>query len=356
MQGSTHILRHLATALLLSVLTAPLLPAAATTASAGAAATTATAERPSVKPLLSGLLDRSGPPPRGLRKLIRSYVINVSWRDLQPSSGTLTTARLDKQLRQADRRGARVKLRVMAGIHSPRWAKSLAGGPVRLTDPHDRQSGAVPRFWTPAFGTAYAALQKRLAARYDDNPRVAEIVVSRCTTFYAEPFVRQTSHAGNRAALRKAGYTRAADRTCHRQQVSAHRVWKRTRSGLALNPAQFVTASGDRTVDDKFTAAMMRHCRQQLNQRCVLENNSIRSPIASLDPNPKQPHYQRMYRAMVRHHPLRAFQTATAQRMGTCAKTLDWAVDRKAAYVELPWDATDVCSRKVLSSAARRLR
>lgn len=328
---------------------------ASAAAPAAPAATAETAPRNTVKPPLSGLLDRDGPPPKGLRKLVRSYVVNVRWKSLQPSPGALTTRALDRALRVAKNRSSRVKLRIMAGIHAPDWAKQLGGPPVRLTDPHDNQTGDVPRFWTPEFGAAYADLQQLLAARYDDRSVVAEVVVSRCSTFYAEPFVRQTSRAGNREALLAAGYTRAADKQCHREQVTAHRVWKRTRSGLAFNPAQFVTASGGRTVDDRFTAAMMRHCRDQLGSRCILENNSIRSPIRSLDPNPKRPHYQRMYRAMVRHHPARAFQTATAARLGKCAKTLGWAVERKARYVELPWNATEVCSRKVLASAARRL-
>lgn len=308
-----------------------------------------------MKPLLSGLLDRSGPPPQGLRKIVRSYVVNLAWKDLEPTPGSLSTGDLDLALRAAEDRGARVKLRIMAGVDSPRWAKDLGDGPVRLTDPHDHQSGDVPRFWTPAFGAAYAALHEQLAARYDDRPVVAEVVISRCSTFYAEPFIRQTSHAGNRTALLAAGYSRAADKRCHREQVTAHRVWERTRSGLAFNPAQFVTGSGGRTVDDTFTAAMMRHCRDQLGKRCVLENNSIRSPIGSLDANGGVPHYRRMYRAMVRHSPARAFQTATAARIGKCATTLRWAIDRKAAYVELPWNATEVCSKRVLSLAARKL-
>lgn len=349
MRHATTPARRCATALVVALVVATFFPVGASAVTAEAA------PRATVKAPLSGLLDRDGPPPKGLRKLVHSYVVNVKWKSLQPSPDSLTTGGLDRALRVAKNRNSRVKLRIMAGIHSPDWAKQLGGSPVRLTDPHDNQTGDVPRFWTAAFGAAYADLQERLAARYDDRNVVAEVVVSRCSTFYAEPFVRQTSHAGNRKALLAAGYTRDADKTCHRQQITAHRVWKRTRSGLAFNPAQFVTASGGRTVDDRFTAAMMRHCRDELGKRCILENNSIRSPIASLDPNPKRPHYQRMYRAMVRHSPARAFQTATAARMGKCAKTLGWAVEKKAHYVELPWDVTEVCSKKVLASAARKL-
>ena len=212
----------------------------------------------------------------------------------------------------------------------------------------------MPRFWTPAFGRAYNDLQRRMAARYDNNLTVAEVVISRCTTFYAEPFVRQTSIAKNRKNLIKAGYTARKDKACHKAEVNAHRVWTRTRAGLAFNPAQFVSKKRQ-VVSDGFTVTMMRYCRSRLGYRCVLENNSIRSPIASLDKGTK-PHYQRMYANMVVHSPSRAFQTATAARMGSCAATLDWAADRDAAYVELPWNAADAgCTRAVLQAAAKRL-
>ena len=106
-----------------------------------------------------------------------------------------------------------------------------------------------------------------------------------------------------------AGYTAAADMACLRDQADAHRVWKRTRSGLAVNPA-LVTASGGVLVDDAFTAIMMQYCRDRLGARCVLANNSIRSPISSLDHS--EPHYTRMYQAMRKVGGPLAFQTRGA--------------------------------------------
>ena len=313
--------------------------------SAQAAATT------SVKPLLSGVLDRNGPPPDSLRDVVDAYVVQVSWSRLQPGRHRFRRGILDRALSRARRSDSRVKLRVLAGVHAPGWAKRLGGAPVPMRDPHDGQRGTVPRFWTTGFGTAYADLQRRLARRYDDNPVLGEVVISRCTTFYAEPFVRQTADPASRRALRRAGYTIARDKRCHHQEVAAHRVWKRTRSGLALNPAQLVTRGGGRTVDTGFTIAMMRSCRDTLGVRCVLENNSIRSPIASLGDE-----YQRMYAAMANRAPTIGFQTATAERMGSCAETLSWAADRGASYVEIPWNADEAgCTHQVLYDFARRV-
>ena len=309
-----------------------------------------------VKPLLSGVIDRNGPPPAELSGVVDDYVVQVTWAQLQPERRTFRHGVLDQAFDQASRAGSRVKLRVLAGVHAPAWAKRLGGAPVPLHDPHDHQRGTVPRFWTGAFGSAYADLQQRLAKRYDDEPTLAEVVVSRCTTFYAEPFVRQTSDPRSRRALLRAGYTVAKDKRCHRQQVTAHRVWKQTRSELTLNPAQLVTRNGGRAVDSDFTIAMMRYCTRTLSDRCVLENNSIRSPITSLDASSKVKHYQRMYTAMARYAPSIAFQTATAERIGSCSATLDWAADRGASYVELPWNATEAgCTTRVLARFSQRV-
>lgn len=326
------------------------------TSVASAAPHAASAAPAEVKPLLTGVLDRNGPPSAELTDVVDGYVVQVTWAQLQPDRRTFRLGVLDRAFDQASRSGMRVKLRVLTGIHAPGWAKRLGGAPVPLHDPHDHQRGTVPRFWTGPFGSAYADLQQRLAGEYDAEPVLAEVVVSRCTTFYAEPFIRQTSDAASRRALLRAGYTAAKDKRCHRQQVDAHRVWKRTRSGLTLNPAQLVTRDGGRTVDSDFTIAMMRSCTRTLGERCVLENNSIRSPITSLDAGSKVKHYQRMYAAMATYAPSIAFQTATAERMGSCSATLDWAADRGASYVELPWNATEAgCSKQVLARFSDRV-
>jgi hypothetical protein len=316
----------------------------------------ATGAEPPVKPRLTGLLDRNGPPPPELADVVHDYVVQVLWRDLQPTAGgPLATEALDAAFDEARARGSRVKLRVLAGAAAPGWAKRLAGRPFQMTEQSNGRVATVPRFWTPAFGAAYADLQAQLAARYDADPVLAEVVVSRCTVFYAEPFIRHTSVGSNRAALLAAGYTRAADKACHRGEIIAHRVWATTRSGLAFNPAQLVSADGGRLVDDAFTVRMMRYCREQLGRRCVLENQSIRSPISSLDQNPAQPHYARMYEAMRAARSPIAFQTATPARIGNCRATLDWAVLMGAWYVELPHPATSVCSSRTLARAARLL-
>jgi hypothetical protein len=307
-----------------------------------------------LKPLLTGLVSRDDRAPDDLAGVVRSQSLRIHWRDLQPDGPGSLTDVVDDALGQTAL-GARVRLRVIAGMHSPEWVKQLAGGPVTdFVDPFDGAGApgeTIPRFWAPEVGAAYADLQRLLAARYDADRRIAEVVVSRCSAFYPEPFLRQASIKANRAKLVDAGYTVAADRQCHQEQVEAHRVWTTTRSSLAVNPAQLVESADRHVVDLAFTTEMMSYCRTTLGKRCVLSNNSIRWPLSELDKDrPQEAYYQRMYDAMAALGPPVAFQTAVGARIGDCAETLRWAVAFPAASVELPKQPTSFgCTLDVLA-------
>ena len=308
-----------------------------------------------LKPLLTGLVSRDDPAEADLADVVRSQSLRIPWAKLQPDGpDSLDTALITEELDEAGT--SRVRLRVFAGMHSPDWVKQLAGGPVTgFVDPFDgpgAQPETIPRFWTPEVGAAYANLQRLLAAEYDANPRIAEVVISRCSAFYPEPFLRQASIANNRRLLVDAGYTIAADKVCHQEQIDAHTVWKTTRSSLAVNPAQLVESVDRHVVDLPFTTQMMTYCRTTLGQRCVLSNNSIRWPLSELDKDrPAEAYYQRMYESMASLGAPVAFQTAVGGRIGNCEETLRWAVAFPAASVELPKQPTSFgCTREILTA------
>ena len=294
-----------------------------------------THEQTRVKPVIRGLLEQFDD--NGLARLgeISNFVVGVGWDELQPDpNGALAAENpIDRALRSVRSLGRsdspiRLKVRVLAGIRAPEWAKNLGGPPFHITDPSSGRGGTVGRFWTPEFGVAYAELHKALAARYDAVAVIGEVTVARCMTVFAEPFLRQISYPDAADAYRAAGYTEAADRVCQREQIDAHDVWRRTRSGLAVNPYQYIGATGPGTVDGDVTVQLMRYCRDKLGDRCVLENNSIRWP-------PLGNRYTAMYDAMKRMGPPFAFQTAAASRIGDPVRAVEWAVEFGADAVEL---------------------
>jgi hypothetical protein len=246
-------------------------------------------------------------------------------------------------LSAAGARGKPVRLRVTGGTDAPEWAKRLGGGEPLPWYADGVLVGTVGRFWTAEYGAAYRNLQERLAELYDADPRVRDVVVARCTTEFAEPYIRQTGQLErNRPGLEAAGYTGADDDRCHREEIDAHRVWQRTRSYLAFNPYQRIHEdTWTHSVDNAFTLRMIDYCRETLGPRCVLGNNSL---------GPDRPQaYDDMYRYIAAMGGPISFQTATAAKV--CAgqapcpaaawnATLDLALRYGAGAAELPGGAT----------------
>jgi hypothetical protein len=284
-----------------------------------------------------GACDRQHLANPSYQAVVNCAVVKVNWADLQPEPGGPITGdnAIDQALAavQADNTatpglGEHLKLRVFAGVGAPEWAKHLDGDPVGLTDPQSGAAiGTVGRFWTARFGAAYDDLMAKLAARYDTVPEIRDVVVSRCTTQFAEPFLRQ---AGS-AAYFAAGYSVAADHQCLAEQLDTHaRWWSHTRSSVAFSPYQVMTAEGSST-DEAFTESMMDTCRQVLGDRCVIGNNTIASPLPG-------PPYDALYAHLQALGGPMYFQTAIAAKIGDWRATLDWAIGEGAAMVELNAD------------------
>ncbi len=289
-----------------------------------------------LKEPIVGLLDRQGEPKAGYE--LSGWVVKSSWADLQPTAGGPIAEQneIDDAIVRARELGMVLKLRVYAGDEAPEWAKQLGGPPVPLVDPADGQTFTIGRFWTEPFGRAYADFQGLLAARYDDVAEIRETIVSRCTTVFAEPFIRQTAAAENLTTYAAAGLNDETDLRCFKEQVDAHDVWKRTRSDLAVSPYQSVQAKAaardegraQRGGDLDIPEQVMRYCRERLGPRCVLENNSLR-----IEPRAQ---YEELYEVMRGLGRPLAFQTANGDKVGDLAATISRAADLGAASVELP--------------------
>ena len=278
------------------------------------------------------------------------YVVDVHWSDLQPApNGPIVSpnpiSEAIAQVRSLNAAGAHLglKIRLYAGIYAPDWVKSIGGPPIEVRDPSSGESGTIGRFWTEDFGRAYQQLQEKLAALYDSVPEIREVTISRCTTVFAEPFIRDVSDPLTAANLLGAGFNTTADSTCLAEQIEAHQAWHRTRSDLAVNPYQVLDPAAGFRSNEAVTETVMSYCRQVLGPRCVLENNSIRVP--------PQVNYAKMYAAMSALGPPIAFQTATMRKVGDLLGTISYAAGLRASSVELPSGFT-AYSPSTLSQAA----
>lgn len=290
------------------------------------------AATPAVKPVLGGLLDRKGMPPKSHWAVINGFVVTATWAQLQASPGAPLTVNnpIDQAIAAVRAKGGptgmKLKLRIKAGVDAPQWAKELGGPPVPMV--WGKKTVTVGRFWTPEFGQAYSNLQGLLAARYDEVPEIAQTEVSRCTTFWTEPYYRQWQKDFNIRSLLSAGYTSEADDTCHEEEILSHDVWTTTRSGLAVSPFWRLAGSGRTTWDEPYTEEMMAFCRSVLGPRCVLENYSLRWPLLS-------GLYDQLHAGMEQMGAPLAFQTANPAKVGDWYAALNWAADIGTNSVEL---------------------
>lgn len=284
-----------------------------------------------VKAPLSGLVSIASLPKQRVAS-VQNMSVSVPWSALQPSSSSqlVRPNAIDDAITSVRQLGdcdAGVEVRVLAGVNSPEWAKQLSGPPVSMQLKLDNLSGTVPRFWEKPFQDAYAKLQRTLAQTYDNVPEIRLVAMSMCTTFYAEPMLRQNSDGSNTANLLAAGYTMSKDLDCQTRQIQAQQVWTRTRSLLALNPYQRVGA-GRQPPDVATAVDVGRECRNVLGSRCVLGNNSVRWP-------PLQGAYGQLYDQLKALGQPLSFQAAGPSRVGDLDRTAQWVADLGGGSLEI---------------------
>jgi hypothetical protein len=198
---------------------------------------------PVIKAQMSGVVDRQGLPSSSYRAVVNNYVVKLDWADIQPnSSADFNTSKIDAAIQDAKANNMHIKLRIYTGSGSPAWVKNLpvtigAQGPVRICDPNAVPvvCGDIPHFWEKNVQDAYAALEAKLAAKYDsvdgDGSIIQEVVIGGCTTIFQEPLIRQRG-TDNIAAFQAGGYTEAGNWTCEQAQFQAHTIWAHTRSSM----------------------------------------------------------------------------------------------------------------------------
>jgi hypothetical protein len=302
-------------------------------------------------PGLVGLLSRSGVPPSAYRAAEGGYDVqgthddqgnndggDVSWAELQPVAGgpIAPDNAIDQAITDVDAWNAAnpthpelLKVRIVAGIHSPTWADNLGGACYEVTDPNSGESGCSPRFWTQAFSDAYYQFEAELAAKYDGNPAIGEVLMAKNATVYNESLIRQTESPATVTAMLAAGYTTTVD---EQEQIldieSLGTYWLHTHVGFAFNPYQTVNPVAE---DEAFTQELIADGRQVLGDQLVIENNSLRQSYLGGSGS-----YQSMYAFMDQVGGPIAFQTSTIGRAGSLAAVLDGAVALSASSVELP--------------------
>jgi hypothetical protein len=284
-----------------------------------------------------GFVQLGAPPSATYLGVVHSFAVYVKWSDLQPTpTGPIATNNpIDKaiaRLRLVEQKNPgthlNLKLRVMAGISSPTWAKKIGGPAVTIEDPKfTGVKGTIGRFWTNAFHKAYKGLMSKLAAKYDGVPELADVAMSRCMTITAEPMIRPFYDQTTVHNLLAAGYSAGKDKTCQQEQITDATLWTTTHSSLSFNGFVDLSSSGRRSMDWPFTRSLMDLCHHILGPRCTIENNDmVANPSA---------YYLQLYSSIASHGAPIAIQTDTLSRVGNLKTAISNAIHYGAQSLEL---------------------
>jgi hypothetical protein len=231
------------------------------------------------------------------RNAFDGVVINIPWIQLQPDpGGALDTARIDRTLDEMRRYNAdprttvalRAILRVWAGVNAPDWVKAIDGGPV-VTYSGDRahRPMPLPHFWSLPYEQAWRALQDRLAAHYDQEPLIAQVANTACTSDDDEPnalarFNDRRQGVSSIRALHEAGFTDAAFSRCMTDALRDYEAWHATPVNFTLGPVFRIDGLGDFQLpprDAAFTDRLVATIRSTLGPRAVLANHNLNYPL-----------------------------------------------------------------------------
>ena len=160
------------------------------------------------KARVAGIVDRGGRPavPGSC------VVIQFNHADVETSQGVYNWSVIDNAIATSISAGAvGVRLRPSSGEWAPAWAKSKFGT-VHIVDAQTGAAWDSVRFWTPGFQAAAQAFDAAMAARYDSNSRVREVMAwPNGSEFSCETMLRQFGPSANRQAYLAAGYSYTVD-------------------------------------------------------------------------------------------------------------------------------------------------
>ena len=288
-----------------------------------------------VKSYITGLMNRSGPPDESLltynnEPLIKGFVIQVNWKDVQPNSANdFDTSAIDQQLAFAKQHNLAVRMRIYAGYNTPQWVMNQTGSVSwsKANDEAGPDSYNVPKFWTKEFQDVWKAFYQKLSDKYDSNPELKDVVPGVCITNFAEPFIRQFSNSNNKQAAQANGYTDQSNDACLKATIDMHAaLWPTTHMAMAFNPYQSYDSSVDKNAEPK---VIIDYCRDKLGSRCVIGNNSMTS-------NERNDDYSGLYKTLHDAKLPMYIQTATDKKIGDWQKALNNCIDIGALSIELP--------------------
>jgi len=281
-----------------------------------------------------------------IMKQMGGIVVQLYWKDIQPEEDGPVKKNNDldaainwvRDFKTKYGVNLGIKIRLYCGVYSPDWLFKKVGF-VNL----EQRQEKIPKFWTGEYIKAFAGVQAKLAAMYDDVPEVREVVDGATGSTTAEAFIRPFAERRTDAvqAFLRSGYTTEADEKAIRASFDAMKAWKKTLVSVCFS--NFKKLNSDGTVDEDIdhTIDFVNEFINEFGKQAVVGNNGLRPATGH-----HGQHWQEggdMYALANYFKKLHEskdakiyFQTAKDERIGNLQQAIEDGISYGASYIELP--------------------
>lgn len=290
-------------------------------------------------------IDVTGGSDDAVMKITNGVIVQLQWKDIQPqeSGPIVRNNKLDQAIEWSRKFTSKygvdmpVKVRLYCGIYSPDWLINKSYFQVK--------GEKIPKWWEPVFMNAFADVQAKLAAIYDNVPEVSEVVDGATGITTAENFIRPFSNrpAGQKGAqlILKEGYTKEKDAKAIYQSYESMRPWKNTMISVCFSSYQYIDQSGRAYETAQGTFPFIDKFVKMFGAQAVIGNNGLRTTSGrngeDFDEGGERFQLYNYFKKLHQNNVKVYFQTASTKRGGGDLKaTIEDGIKYGAIYIELP--------------------
>lgn len=306
-----------------------------------------------LKASLSGLvcrdfdrIDVSGGADDAMMKITSGVVIQLYWKDIQTKEGgeIVRGNRVDQAIDWVRKFKAKygidipIKIRLYCGAFSPDWL--INKGYFTLMDER------MPKYWETYYINAFADVQQKLAAIYDNMPEISEVVDGATGLKSAENFIRPFGDNAKKQEIgqvfMQAGYTQQNDHDAIIKSFDAMKVWKHTLVSCCFSSYQYLDSRGNAYETADGTVPFINTFINTLGKQAVIGNNGLRTTAGSHGEDfAEGGERYKLYNYFKKVHDEYGvkvyFQTSTTKRSGSALNpVIEDGIKYGAEYIELP--------------------
>jgi len=204
----------------------------------------------------------------------------------------------------------------------------------------------MPKYWETYYINAFADVQQKLAAIYDNVPEISEIVDGATGLKSAENFIRPFGDNGKKQEIGQiflqAGYTQQNDHDAIIKSFDAMKVWKRTLVSCCFSSYQYLDSRGNAYETADGTMPFINSFVNALGKQAVIGNNGLRTTAGNhgedFAEGGERYKLYNYFKKMHDEYGVRVyFQTSTTKRSGsTLSPVVEDGIKYGAEYIELP--------------------